>query len=156
MGKKFLFWFFVIISFDQGVKYLVEKFLFAEKIIIIPHFLILENVHNRGYIFGWFISPLIYYFLLAMVFLLFFYLWKKKFFKDIVRKEIWLAFIYGGGISNLADRLFRGYIVDFIKVPFWSTFNTADIFIVFGILIIAHQLIFSSKRSAGKSFFRHP
>ncbi len=43
----------------------------------------------------------------------------------------WL--IFGGGVSNLIDRLTLGAVVDMIKLPFWpTTFNLADAAIVAG------------------------
>ena len=47
------------------------------------------------------------------------------------------GFIIGGGAANVADRLLRGSVVDFINVqgiPYWHyIFNTADVFIHVGI-----------------------
>jgi signal peptidase II len=47
-------------------------------------------------------------------------------------KAISLAyyFVLGGGIANLIDRIFRGFVIDFIDTPFIATFNLADSFIV--------------------------
>jgi signal peptidase II len=41
----------------------------------------------------------------------------------------------GGASSNLFDRLWRGFVVDFIAVGFWPTFNLADAAIVGGVLL---------------------
>ena len=47
-----------------------------------------------------------------------------------------VAFIVGGGIGNMIDRIARGFVVDFVDVkciPFWKyIFNVADIFVCVG------------------------
>jgi signal peptidase II len=54
-----------------------------------------------------------------------------------------LAFVLGGAVGNLVDRLLRspgflrGEVVDFIKVPNWPTFNIADSAITIGVILIA-------------------
>lgn len=47
-----------------------------------------------------------------------------------------LAFVFAGGISNLIDRLYHGYVIDFISIWIWPTFNLADIYITVGILLL--------------------
>jgi len=43
------------------------------------------------------------------------------------------ALTLAGALGNLTDRIFRGYVVDFIRVPHWPVFNLADIWITVGI-----------------------
>ena len=47
-----------------------------------------------------------------------------------------LGLLIGGSVSNLADRLRLGYVVDFIDVSHWPTFNLADTFIVSGVILL--------------------
>jgi signal peptidase II len=49
---------------------------------------------------------------------------------------LWLPFgaVAGGALSNLADRLRDGAVVDFIDPILWPAFNLADVGIVVGIL----------------------
>jgi len=47
----------------------------------------------------------------------------------------------GGALGNLADRLFLGYVVDFIDVGPWPVFNLADASIVGGILLLLWVLV---------------
>ncbi|MCR5150924.1 MAG: signal peptidase II, partial [Clostridiales bacterium] len=53
-------------------------------------------------------------------------------------KNIGLLLIISGGIGNLIDRIFFGYVVDFIEPLFvnFAVFNFADIFITSGAFII--------------------
>jgi signal peptidase II len=46
----------------------------------------------------------------------------------------------GGALGNLADRLTRGYVVDFVDIGFWPIFNLADISIVIGVTLLAYLL----------------
>lgn len=50
-----------------------------------------------------------------------------------------LGLMLGGGLGNVADRLFRdfgGRVVDFIDLHVWPVFNVADACIVSGILLL--------------------
>ena len=49
-----------------------------------------------------------------------------------------LSFILAGSIGNGIDRIFNGYVIDFIKIKFidFPVFNIADIVINIGVLIL--------------------
>lgn len=50
-----------------------------------------------------------------------------------------IALVISGGIGNLIDRLFRGYVIDYIdftEIVDFPIFNFADICIVVGVIII--------------------
>jgi len=50
-------------------------------------------------------------------------------------RNIWLLFIILGGASNLFDRIYFGYVIDWIEV--WiSVFNVADVMIFIGIICL--------------------
>ena len=62
---------------------------------------------------------------------------------------IGLTLIIAGGMGNLTDRIFRGYVVDYIDInPLikYPIFNLADIFIVLGSVILAIGVILSEKK----------
>ncbi|MBU0667931.1 signal peptidase II [Patescibacteria group bacterium] len=46
-----------------------------------------------------------------------------------------IALIIGGALGNLYDRLAHGFVIDFIKVGWWPTFNLADAFLTAGIFL---------------------
>jgi signal peptidase II len=53
-----------------------------------------------------------------------------------------LGLVLGGAVGNLVDRLvrapgfLRGEVIDFIRVPYWPTFNLADSAITVGVVLI--------------------
>ena len=51
--------------------------------------------------------------------------------------------IIGGGIGNLVDRIFLGYVVDFIKISFFPpAFNFADCCVTIGAVLMVIYLLF--------------
>lgn len=54
------------------------------------------------------------------------------------------SMIIAGGLGNLIDRIFRGYVVDFIEVQFmdFAVFNFADILVTVGAFMIIGYLIY--------------
>lgn len=54
-------------------------------------------------------------------------------------ERIALAMIVGGGVGNLTDRIFLGYVTDFLDIHIIPIFNVADCFVTVGcaLLIIA-------------------
>jgi len=49
-----------------------------------------------------------------------------------------LFLILSGIISNLIDRLWHGYVIDFIQINFcnFPMFNVADVLVILGIVIL--------------------
>ncbi len=58
-----------------------------------------------------------------------------------------IALLLCGALGNLLDRLFRGYVVDFIHVHHWPVFNVADMCICAGALL----LVLGVRRTAAAS-----
>lgn len=46
-------------------------------------------------------------------------------------------FLLAGALGNLADRVARGFVVDFIYVHHWPVFNVADVLVAIGIGLFA-------------------
>jgi len=60
------------------------------------------------------------------------------FLRNPQRPWSWLAIglLAGGAVGNLADRLLRDGVVDFIDLPAWPSFNVADIAITIGAALL--------------------
>ena len=63
-----------------------------------------------------------------------------------------LAMIFGGALGNAVDRIFYGFVVDFIETTFidFPVFNIADIGITVGVaLLMIHFIFFDKEESNG-------
>lgn len=56
--------------------------------------------------------------------------------------------ILAGAIGNYVDRLARGYVVDFIRLPYWPVFNVADVLVVAGVALLFWDHVKRSRTSA--------
>ena len=61
--------------------------------------------------------------------------------------KIFLSLIIAGGISNILDRIFRGYVLEWIKFLNWlPRLNIADIFVLIGwILVVGNFAYFTAE-----------
>jgi len=54
-----------------------------------------------------------------------------------------LAMILGGSLGNLSDRIFLGYVVDYIDFRVFPVFNFADMAINSGVFLIFYKMFFN-------------
>ena len=149
MIKFFIF--FVLVTFDLLSKKIVFDSIDLHTFISLTFFLDLTHIHNYGISFGLFsglISPWVLIILGLLVVGFIFYLMKGA--SD--RFEEWsLLIIISGALSNIIDRIFNGYVIDFIyfhyKDFFWPAFNFADIYITIGIIMIVINIFRKNNNS---------
>ena len=48
-----------------------------------------------------------------------------------------LLLVTAGAVGNGLDRVVRGYVVDFVRVPYWPVFNVADVYVTAGAALLA-------------------
>lgn len=132
---------------DQLIKYLVVVNLKPiSSVAVIPGLFSLTYVENRGAAFGmlsnarWIFILFTIIIIVLMIFALFKYRVKSKLF------NIAVILIVGGGIGNLIDRIFYGFVVDYLSVSFFPPVcNFADYCITVGAaLMVIYLLFFSS------------
>lgn len=125
----------IFIIIDQ-----VTKIFLAQDIMLIEGVLKLSDVHNTGGAFGIFSTNIITVILLnvfVLAFMIRFLILKKEYIS--ILEYVAFIFIIAGGLSNLLDRIFRGYVVDFIdftQLVNFPVFNLADIILVIGWIML--------------------
>lgn len=135
---------------DQLIKRLVVAQLQpVGSVTAIPGLLDFTYLENRGAAFGmlqdqrWFFIVATGLITVLLIAGLFFY---KKHSACSIAASI---LIIGGGVGNLIDRIFLGYVVDYIHVSFFPPiFNFADCCVTVGtVLLMVHILFFSETKS---------
>lgn len=138
----------VIIAIDQLSKYLVTKNV-TEKIG--NDYFAIEITENTGMAFGFNSGNTKNIFLsLIVIFIIISFIRNQR--ELIGTKELMaISLALAGGISNIIDRVFRGGVLDFIKVLFIPNFNIADLCICTGwILIVIFLIIYTKKEEVFK------
>jgi len=133
----------IIILVDQASKLLVSNLLTET---IGNDFFKLEIANNTGMAFGFNDGNIKNIFISIFVLVIVISFIKNQLERIDKKTAIVIAMALGGAISNLIDRIFRGSVLDFIKIYKIPNFNLADMFIVIGwILIIIFLIDFSRK-----------
>jgi len=141
----------VIFTFDQVTKAIIESNIpLHDSRTVIPGFLQITHVKNRGAAFGIFAdSPsdgkLMMLVVLSIVALgvVMTLLWRNQ--PHARRMGLGLALILGGAVGNLFDRLVHGSVVDFVYFHlgryYWPAFNVADTAIVTGAALLVLDMM---------------
>jgi signal peptidase II len=126
--------------FDQITKILISIFLNVnEKVVVIKNFLWAYYVENDGAAWSILSNKQNLLILLSIIALIIIYRYMYNFKKN-KRNNLAFGFIIGGIFGNLIDRIFLGYVRDFISIKvidyYYPVFNFADSFIVIGVLLL--------------------
>jgi signal peptidase II len=133
-----------ILVFDRLTKlFFVQSLSAGQTIPVIKGFFYLTLVYNRGAAFG-ILKNQIPFFILATSIAIFFIIFHIK--KSSSLEKVALGLILAGAIGNLIDRIFFGYVIDFIDVHmepvfYWPVFNVADSAITVGACILGWLLL---------------
>ena len=135
-------WYIILLALciggDQLLKWWVTSHLeVGQSAAFLPGIVRLTRLHNTGAAWSSFsgktglLAAVTVVLLAAVVYLVV---------KKIVRHPLGLSaamLVLGGGIGNMIDRIFRGYVVDMFDLQFISypIFNLADCFVVVGVIL---------------------
>lgn len=139
------------VAIDQVLKIWVSSTfsLYTTKVLI-PKVLEFAYLHNDGAAMGmlagsrWYLIGFTAILLIACIGYLIF---GKQ--KSIIL-QLALALIVGGGIGNLIDRIYLGYVIDFVRFPiswFSYSFNIADCAVCIGCGFLILDLLLDLKRT---------
>ncbi len=148
----------VVILLDRVTKLLVARRIELNfgSVTIVPNYFTITHVENTGAAFSLFadwsphvrIPLLVGFSTLAMV-VVCYLLWNSA--KKFSLGGLALAFILGGAVGNLYDRVLFGRVTDFLHLyigtHIWPDFNLADSAIVTGATLLLLDLFFGSSTS---------
>ena len=158
LRNKYLFLFVIsssLIVVDQYTKFMITLHIpLSYSVNVIEGFFNLTHVRNSGVAFGIFseqnsqLKPylLIFVSIIAIIaILVIFHQTDRE--KRLVQGG--LVLVFSGAIGNLIDRVLHKEVIDFIDIFFnnrhWPAFNVADACITIGVMLLAADLLVSSK-----------
>ena len=141
----------LIIVLDQLTKFIVHSTMnLYDSIQVVPYLLNFTYIRNEGIAFGIYFegAETIFIALPILITIYLFYLLKSEEFQDKF-SQIALFLIIAGAVGNIIDRIFRGYVVDFIDFHLngmhWYVFNIADSSVTIGLIFLLYSSIIINK-----------
>lgn len=119
MANKILTTAVLVIILDQLTKFLFKNYFSFTK--------------NYGAAFGFLQGYRLLFVAVAVIVVFLIFKYKNKL------NNLALGLLLGGTIGNLIDRLVYGYVIDFINLGFWPSFNLADSFSVIAAFILIYK-----------------
>ncbi len=127
---------FFVLALDQ-----FTKTFFSHRVIYVNDFFSLSYTENIGAAFG-ILKGFNLFFVLIGFFVLFMIF---HFYKEIIKSpdyvRIGIGLMIGGILGNMIDRLFLGYVRDFIAFSFWPAFNFADASITLSVGLLSYYIL---------------
>ena len=111
----------------------------------VPYILDFTYSENRGVAFGLFQDGTLFFSITTSIVIIVFTVLLYKNYKKSKFFSIASSLIIGGGIANLIERVFYGYVVDYLSLSFFSPIcNFADYCITAGTVCLIVYLLFFS------------
>ena len=140
MKKKIIYLSFIVLIIDQISKILCDLYLKLNKPIpIIKGFFNINYVQNEGAAWNLFSGQRFILIIIGLVAIYVLYKFIKDF-KENRRNTLAFSLLLGGILGNLLDRIFLGYVRDFLDFNIFGynypIFNISDICIVLGVILL--------------------
>jgi len=125
----------IVLVLDRFTKFFVDKMELNQTIPVISNIFHITFTQNTGAGFGILkgMNLLLIWIAVIVIGLILFYMDKIP---DKKLPKLGFAFILGGALGNLLDRIIFGYVIDFLDFRVWPTFNIADSFITIGAVLL--------------------
>lgn len=140
------------IILDQITKILAEVFLKSNGTFpIIKNALHLTYVENRGAAFGMLADSRWLFMVVSVAAILVFGAYLYLGHAESTLSAVALAMMTSGGIGNMIDRIFRGYVIDFIdfRLINFAVFNGADSLVCVGAGLLILSLLLGLRTDSG-------
>ena len=152
MNKQTFLIAIIILIVDQVFKSLIEIYFKLNKSYsVIKNFFAITVAHNTGGAFS-ILNNYSFIFILASLIAVIILLRFMLNFKNNFRNNLAFALTLSGIMSNLADRIFLGYVRDFLDFTIFGydypIFNIADIAIVIGVILLIIAILKGEDKNA--------
>lgn len=139
-----------IIAADQVTKILVRSNIaLGERIPVIGDWMNFTYIRNEGAAFSMFSgNVLVTIVLTALLLVLCIALIIYEIKANDKGLALCLTCVLGGGISNMFDRIYFGYVTDMISCGSFAIFNVADMFVTCGCIIAIFLILVGYKKEA--------
>ena len=146
---------FAVIALDQYTKGLVRQYLPLNQswnpIPWLDPIVTLTYVRNTGAAFGLFPNMGPFFVFVAMVVIALIIIYYRKISSASWVLRLALGLQLGGATgNNMIDRLWYGYVTDFVDVRIWPVFNVADSAVVVGTFLLAYYALFMDRPPKGE------
>lgn len=122
---------------DQGAKVWVRhSFVLGETRPLIDGVVHLTYVQNTGAAFGLLQGQTLMIIAITLAVAFFVFMHRSEFARDRLGVRIAYTLGISGGVGNLVDRVWLGWVTDFIDLRVWPVFNVADSCIVGGVALL--------------------
>lgn len=146
-----LVWILIIaasVIIDQITKMIViNSMTLYQSIPLIENVFSFTYIHNYGAAWGMFSNHRWVFILITAAALIIMPIFLYKYRNLHFMFGFSLSLIIGGAIGNMIDRIFRGYVIDFLEATFidFPVFNVADICVVCGAALMFIYIAFIDK-----------
>ncbi len=144
----------LLVGVDQLTKYLVLTNLKSlNAVTVIDGILQFRYVENTGAAFSMFSDNTFLLAVATSLIMLGVIVWIAMGKVESKLEYAALTLIVAGGVGNLLDRLFRGFVVDFIEFTFvnYAVFNFADVLITVGVVLFVIYIVKDTIREIKES-----
>lgn len=130
----------VLIFVDRLSKVMAAKYLADGTVMtVIPYFLGLRYLENTGMAFSMLSGKTVFLAVItaAALIIMAYFLFVKNYGERFER--FCFILIFAGGVGNLIDRVFQGYVIDYFEFLFmdFAIFNVADVYVCVGVGLYA-------------------
>lgn len=141
-NKKHLLISIPIVLFIFAVDQITKYFFTDVYKTLIPNILTLQYSENTGAAWSLLSGKVYVLAIVSVLFLVVLIIFSHKFKEKTIFYSITFALIVGGALGNLFDRIFFGYVRDFIRADFiwfmnFPIFNIADTCLTIGVIMFA-------------------
>lgn len=132
--------FLVTLLLDQITKMMASGLPLSQKMVFIPEFFSITYVQNTGAAWSILEGKMLFFYFITMIALVLMILYFRSLREDQMLSKIGVIVMISGTVGNFVDRLFLGYVRDFLDFIIFGydfpVFNVADMCLCIGIAFV--------------------